>query len=60
MYTDDHHIRGSRVLRVFEKLLKKVFGSKREGVTCDWKNKKIVELYDLYTYSWSNIIIVMK
>jgi hypothetical protein len=46
---DVHYIKGSTGLRVFEKLLKEAFGSKREGVTCDWKNKKIVELLMICT-----------
>ena len=57
---DVRHIKGSSRLRVFEKMLKKEFGSKGEGITCDWKNKKKLELNVSYTYSWSNIILVMK
>jgi hypothetical protein len=57
---DVHHIKGNTGLRDFEKMLKKAFGSKRKGITCDWKIKKNLELNVLYAYSWSNVILVMK
>lgn len=48
-------MKGSTVLRLFEKLLKEAFGSKREGVTCDWKNKKIVEFLMICTHIYCQI-----
>jgi hypothetical protein len=57
---DVHHIKGSAGLVFSNEMLKKAFENKWESITCDWKNKNNLELNILYTYSWSNIILVMK
>jgi hypothetical protein len=46
-------------VRVFEnRVLRKIFGSKRDNITGDWRRLHIGELYDLY-YS-RNIIQAIK
>jgi len=52
-------LREERRLRVFEnRVLRRIFGPKRDGVTGEWRKIHIEELYDLY---WSpNIARVIK
>jgi len=52
-------LREERRLRVFEnRVLRRVFGSKREEVTGEWRKLRNEELRDLY--SFANIVRVVK
>jgi hypothetical protein len=52
-------LREEYTLRVFEnRVLRKIFGPKRDGVTGKWRRLHNEELYDLYTSQ--NIIRVIK
>ena len=52
-------LREERRLRVFEnRVLRRVFGSKRNEVTGEWRKLHNKELYDLY--SLPNIVRVVK
>jgi hypothetical protein len=49
----------SQTLRVFKnRVLRRIFGSKREEVTGGWRKLRNEELHNLYTYS--NIIRMIK
>jgi hypothetical protein len=52
-------LREERRLRVFEnRVLRKVFGPKRDEVTGEWRKLHNEELHDLYTFT--NILRVVK
>jgi hypothetical protein len=53
------HIKGEHRLRVFEnRVLRKIFGPKRDEVTGEWRKLHIEELHDLYCSP--NIVRVIK
>ena len=52
-------LREEHRLRVFEnRVLKRIFGPRRDGVTGEWRKLHNVELNDLY--STSDIVLVIK
>jgi hypothetical protein len=52
-------LREERRLRVFEnRVLRRIFGSKRDKVTAEWRKRHNDELHDLYTSP--NIVRVTK
>jgi hypothetical protein len=52
-------LREEHRLRVFEnRVLRRIFGTKRDEVTGEWTKLHNEELHDLY--SWSSIIRIMK
>jgi len=52
-------LREERKLRVFEnKMLRRIFGHKRDEVSRDWRKRHNEELNDLY--SSPNIVLVIK
>ena len=52
-------LREERRLRVFEnRVLRKIFGSKRDGVIGHWRRLHYKEIHDLYC--WSSIIRLIK
>jgi hypothetical protein len=51
-------LREERKLRVFEKVLRRIFGPRRDEVTGDWRRLHNEELNDLY--SSPNIVRVIK
>jgi hypothetical protein len=51
-------VREERRLRVFEnRVLRKIFGSKWDEVTGEWRRLRIEELYDLYSSPNINHVI---
>jgi hypothetical protein len=52
-------LREEHRLRVFEnRVLRRIFGPKRDGVTGEWRKLHNKELHDLY--SWPSIIRIIK
>jgi hypothetical protein len=52
-------LRAEHRLRVFEnRVLRKIFGSKRDEVTGEWRRLHDEELYNLYSSSYSGITVL--